>query len=68
MKPSEFVRYNLHTPLFTSKDFLKHIKYYDKKLIDLDKKFIDKEKLKKKIKKLNLYSYDEERILKLLEE
>ena len=51
MKPSEYVRHNLHTPNFTQKDFLEHIKYYDKKLIELDKKFIDKEELKEKILK-----------------
>jgi hypothetical protein len=49
MKPSEYVRHNLHTPNFTQKDFLEHIKYYDKKLIELDKRFIDREELKDKI-------------------
>lgn len=73
MKPSEYVRHNLHTPCFMQKDFLEHVKYYNKKLIELDKKFIDKDELKEKIKIIVKECWTEgsscySKILKLLEE
>ncbi len=65
MKPSEIIR-RYGVLVGETKDYILITKGYN--LEELDKRFINKEELKEKIKKLNLYSYDEERILKFLED